>query len=72
MIEWHSPSSRVIAQIGHDPETNELHVQWAKGGKVSVYTGVHPEAFEQGVRAPSVGQWLHETIKPNHPHRYAE
>lgn len=71
MIEWHSPFSRVIARIGHDPETNELHVEWTKGGRISVYSGVDAAEFDLGRKSPSVGAWLHQEIKPHYPHRYA-
>ena len=58
-----------VNQVGHDPETNELHVAW-DNGKTSIYSDVPPEKFEQVANSWSVGKALHQMIKPSHPHRY--
>lgn len=60
-----------VNQIGHDTETGELHVIWDTG-KHSIYDGVAPHTAEHVMNNWSVGKALHEQIKPNHPHRYAE
>lgn len=61
-----------IAAIGHDPQTNELHVTWKgdKKGRTSVYSGVPAALARQVSNAPSVGQALHQLVKPNYAHRY--
>lgn len=61
-------SSNVKA-IGHDPETNELHVEW-QNGKVSVYEGVPAKVASDVQNAWSVGKAVNEQIKDNYNHRY--
>lgn len=63
-------SSRVN-MVGHDPETNQLVVQW-KRGKTSIYDGVPADLAFQVMNAPSVGQAIHNQIKPKYAHRYQE
>ncbi|MDE2097116.1 MAG: KTSC domain-containing protein [Patescibacteria group bacterium] len=63
--------SSTIERIGYDPDTSELIVQWKdKKGRVSAYEGVAPDKAFQIMNAPSVGEALHRSIKPNHKHRY--
>lgn len=61
-----------IAAIGHDPQTNELFVQWKgdKKSRTSVYSDVPAELARQVSNAPSVGQALHQLVKANYPHKY--
>lgn len=61
-------SSNVLA-IGHDPDTQELHVDWT-GGRTSVYSGVPSDIAEQVSKSWSVGTAIREQIKDNFPHRY--
>ena len=69
-VEWQEVFSTNVSQIGHDPDTDELHVTWANG-KTSIYAGVSAQKASQVMRAPSVGSAIASTIKPNHQHRYA-
>ncbi len=70
-VEWRQPYSDTVAEIGYDSERSELLVRWSRGGKVSVYSGVDWEQFEQVSKSPSVGSAIASDIKPSHPHRYA-
>jgi hypothetical protein len=63
-------SSNVKA-IGHDPDSNELHVEWGSG-KVSIYEGVPAKLASEVQNAWSVGQAVNSQIKDNFPHRYAK
>ena len=59
-----------VSSIGHDPDTNELHVTW-KSGKRSVYSNVSAEKADQVMNAYSVGSAVHAMIKTQgHEHRY--
>ena len=60
--------STSVSQIGHDPDTNELFVQW-QSGKTSVYQNVPADIAQQVMNAPSVGTAL-QAVKANYPHRY--
>ena len=66
---WHQPYSGAVAEIAHDPSSNEMLVRW-KDGKISVYSDVSEGEFEQVRRAPSVGSAIHSFIKPGRQHRY--
>lgn len=51
--------------VGHDPDQQELHVQFLDGSTY-VYANVDEETF-QGLRdAASVGSYLNRVIKPSH------
>ena len=71
MIEWKSVYSDTVDQIGHDPETNELHVLWQKG-KHSIYSDVDATKAAHVMNSWSVGHALHAQIKPQHGHRYGD
>lgn len=62
-------TSQTVAQIGHDPETNDLHVTW-KNGKTSVYSGVDADKAKQVMSAWSINKALNEMVKNQHDHRY--
>jgi len=62
-----------ITAVGHDPETNELHVTWS-GGRTSVYQNVPPEVAHQTANSWSVGKAMN-VIKADpeqFPHRYLD
>ena len=63
--------SQSVREIGHDAATGELHVAWANGRR-SIYAGVPAELAEHGMKAWSVGGFVHEVLKPNYQHRYHE
>lgn len=61
--------SSTVNRAGHDPKTNELHVEW-KTGKTSVYSNVPPKKADEVLNAWSVGKSLYKKIKGAHDHRY--
>ena len=58
-----------VAKIGY--EDGKLAVQWAKGGKTSVYNGVPEHLANEVMNAPSVGSALKLSIEGVYPHTYA-
>jgi hypothetical protein len=60
-----------VKSIGHDPDSNELHVEW-NTGKVSIYEGVPAKVASDVQNAWSVGQAVRDMIKDNYGHRYAK
>lgn len=55
-----------IAAIGHDPETNTMHVEFrgAMGAnRLYEYRGVTAEQHQALVNAPSVGKHFHSHFK---------
>lgn len=66
---WHQPYSGAVAEMAHDPSTDEMLVRWSDG-KVSIYSDVSAHQFDQVRRAPSVGSAVHSFIKPGRAHRY--
>lgn len=60
--------SSSIASIGHDPATNELHVEF-KSGAVHVYSDVSPEKHRDLLTAPSIGQHFHRHVRNAHASR---
>jgi len=61
--------SSTVAEIGHDPETKELHVKW-KNGKTSIYSGVDADKARSVTNAWSINGALNEMVKDQHDHRY--
>jgi hypothetical protein len=60
--------SSYCTAIGHDPDANELHVEWPSG-KVSIYSDVSAEQHKAVVGAVSVGRAVIQ-IKNTKAHRY--
>ncbi len=58
-----------VDTVSYDSDQNEMVVHW-KNGRVSAYEGVDEGTALQIANAPSVGQALHNEIKPNYKHRY--
>ena len=52
-----------IAAIGHEPQTNELHVEFKNGGRY-IYHGITADQHKALVGAKSIGSHLHKHIKP--------
>lgn len=70
-ITWRDIAlSSNVARVGYDDETNDLLVEWQRTHKISAYSGVPQAVFEQTYRAPSVGSFIRDEIKPNYSHRY--
>lgn len=53
-----------IAQLGYDPATQELRVQFAKGGLFS-YAAVPRDRYEELRAAPSIGAYFAYKIRPH-------
>ncbi len=71
MTTLHPVTSSNIAAIGHNPATNELHVQF-KTGATHIYSGVTAEQHEAMRDAESVGKHFHAHIKNKHESRKVE
>lgn len=54
-----------VHSVGHDPATNNLHIQF-KSGETYVYHGVSPEKHQALISAPSIGAHLNAHVKPHH------
>lgn len=61
-MEMQPVESSNIAAIGHDPDTNELHVEFKNGAKHS-YADVPPERFQMLLNADSVGKHFNAHVK---------
>lgn len=68
-VELHPVTSSYCAAVGHDPDAEELHVQWPSG-KVSIYSPVTADEHRAVVGAASVGRAVIH-IKKTKAHRYA-
>ncbi len=64
MPEMVRVDSSNVAAVGHDPETQELYVEFLSGSTY-MYAGVDHQTFEELRDAPSVGSFLNRVIKPN-------
>lgn len=62
MVDLIEVSSSNVAKVGHNPETNDLHVHFKNGGHY-VYSGVSPSQYADLVGAKSIGSHLHSIIK---------
>ena len=56
--------SDMIAEVGWNPDTQELLVKFKKNGKTAAYKGFDEGTAEELSRAPSVGQMFLSDIKP--------
>lgn len=63
--------SSSIAAIGHDPETNELHVQF-KNGKTYTHYDVPATSHELLMGASSIGAHYNAHIKGRFEHKRHE
>ena len=61
--------SRNAAAVGYDAESQEFYVEW-HAGKTSVYSSVPANVAADVQNAPSVGQAVHQILKPTYQHRY--
>ena len=60
--------SSMVSALSYDGETSELTVEWAKGGS-GVFSGVSEDVANSAANAPSVGNFVHNQLKPNYPYR---
>ena len=56
--------SDMVAEVGWDPEQEELIVRFKKNGKTAAYKGFDEGTAEQLSKAPSVGSMFLSEIKP--------
>ncbi len=67
-MERNPVSSSQIASVGFDRENKVLEVEFHNGG-VYHYEGVPEDMADAFVKAPSMGQFLHQHIKDKFTHR---
>jgi hypothetical protein len=67
-IEMRRVRSSNIKEIGYDPDSEELHVTYLRGGR-TIYHGVGPEHLPAALASESVGGYLHRNIKGKHAYR---
>ena len=65
----HAIYSSHVKRVGHDPSTQELHVEWDTGKK-SVYSGVPADVAERVRTSWSVGTAIRNEVRPHYDHRY--
>lgn len=63
-------TSSNIAAIGHDPDTNELHVRFHSGA-THIYSGVTAAQHAALVGADSVGKHFMAHVRDKHAQRKA-
>jgi hypothetical protein len=61
-MELKPVKSSNISAVGHDPETQELQVEFVGGG-VYAYDAVPADIHEALMKAESVGKFFHAQIK---------
>lgn len=54
--------SSQLKSVGHDPETNKLHIEF-KSGAVYEYDGVSAQDHAELMSAPSIGQHFSSKVK---------
>ena len=60
-------ASSNIASVGYDEPTQTLEIEFA-GGSIYQYFNVSAALYEEFMRAPSKGQFLHAYIKNAYPY----
>jgi hypothetical protein len=58
-------NSSMLDQVFYNPATQEMTVEFIKGGSSYTYSGVPPEVAEAIVTAPSVGKAMHALVLPD-------
>lgn len=64
-------TSSNVAAVGHDAGSNQLHVRF-KNGSHYVYDGIDARAFQQLLKAPSIGSHIAHQIKGRYPSKRRE
>jgi len=62
MVEMVKVVSSNAHMIGHDPDANELHVQFKSDGPTYIYDGVTADEHAELMAAPSIGKHLLYTM----------
>lgn len=60
-----------LQSVGHDPETDTLHIRF-KDGSLYEYTGVPAEIHEELMNSGSPGKYVAETLKGKYEHTKLE
>ena len=69
MAAWSkSVFSSMVSSISYDPDTQEMVVQWTRGGS-GVYSGVPEDAADELTRSASVGTMINTEFKGVYPYR---
>ena len=64
-------TSSNLKAVGHDPATNELHVEFSNGARW-IYAGVDAEKYGRMLAFPSVGKFFAASISGQHEERRYE
>ena len=59
-----------VDTVGYDPQTKELHVQFVRNGKLTVYKDVPQGIANEVMSSYSVGTALHELVRGRFTHEY--
>jgi len=70
-MEMQPVESSNVAEIGHDPETQKLHIRF-KDGSLHEYSDVPAETHEELMMADSKGRYVHENLKDRFDHARIE
>lgn len=65
MVEMMPVSSSSVAAVGYDEHSGDLFVEYIKSGTY-IYAGVPMPVFEDLMRAPSIGIFVNQVIKPTY------
>lgn len=61
-ITWTEVLSSRVSKVGYSPSTQHLYVQWAKGGKTSMYSDVPPDVADDFTKSWSVGEAVNSML----------
>lgn len=67
-MEMQFVDSSNIAQIGYDPNSNTLRVEFKSGGRTYDYFNVPENVFNELKNASSVGSYHARNIKNSYPY----
>ncbi len=67
-MERQKVESSMLREVGYDPETRTLEVEFTSGG-VYEYYDVPPEVYDGLLRAESYGQYFQANIRDTYPYR---
>lgn len=65
MVEMLPVSSSSVAAVGYDEYSGDLFVEYITSGTY-IYAGVPMPVFEDLMRAPSIGVFVNQVIKPTY------
>ena len=65
MVEMLSVSSSSVAAVGYDEQSGDLFIEYVTSGTY-IYIGVPMPVYEDLMRAPSIGVYVNQVIKPTY------